>query len=141
MVFQHRLVSAFLFLVLIFPCASIAQQKTTKTKDIEKKVEEAPVKELRRLDFRLDGSECASCLGRIRKRMAAHKGVIKAAVLIKKPYGAAAIYDGGVTNAVEIQKAALKDEKVKVKILESQDQKIDKMPFILVPRINQFQKK
>lgn len=40
------------------------------------------VKELRRVDFKVEGSACASCLGRIRKRMEAEDGVVEAAVMI-----------------------------------------------------------
>lgn len=43
------------------------------------------VKELRRVDFKVEGSACASCLGRIRKRMEAEDGVVEAAVMIKNP--------------------------------------------------------
>lgn len=140
MVFWQKVVSAILFAILLSPIASFAENKTGKA-PATKKVAQSPVKELRRLDFRLKGSKCASCLGRIRKRMAHFKGVIKAAVILKKPYGAAAIYDGGVTNAEEIKKAALKGEKVKVEIAETSDKKINKLPLILVPHINQLVRK
>ena len=98
------------------------------------------VKELRRVDFKVEGSACASCLGRVRKRMAALDGVVEAAVMIKKPYGAAAIYDGSKIKVDKILNEALKGEKVKVKITEVNDRAIDKMPFILVPKFNQLNK-
>ena len=68
------------------------------------------VKELRRVDFKVEGSACASCLRRIRERMEAEDGVVEAAVMIKKPYGAAAIYDGSKIKVDKILKAALKGE-------------------------------
>ncbi|MCA9815667.1 MAG: hypothetical protein KC652_11180 [Cyanobacteria bacterium HKST-UBA01] len=98
------------------------------------------VKELRRVDFKVEGSACASCLRRIRERMEAEDGVVEAAVMIKKPYGAAAIYDGSKIKVDKILKAALKGEKVKVKITEVNDRAIEKMPFILVPTFNQLNK-
>ena len=115
--------------------------KTLIAAKLKKGIDPSKVKNKRRVDFRLKGSKCASCLGRIRKRMAKLDAVLDAAVIIKKPYGGAAIYDGDKITVAEILKAALKNEKVKVEIVDVNDRKIAKMPFILVPKINQLKKK
>lgn len=114
--------------------AKVAHKKSAKPE----KADPSKITNLRRVDFRLKGSKCASCLGRIRKRMDKLDAVVEAAVILKKPYGAAAIYDGDKIKVDEILVAALKGEKVKVKIIDVNDRGIKKMPFILVPRFNQL---
>lgn len=147
--------SIFLFLVIglvIFnsPIAlSKGQDKKTVVKqahelyrpsDMVKKKDASKVKNLRRVDFRLKGSNCGSCLGRIRKRMAKLDAVLDAAVCIKKPYGGVALYDGDKIKVDKLLEAGLKNEKVKVEILDVNDRKIDKPPFVLFPDINQLSK-
>lgn len=112
-----------------------------KNADNAKPAAAGSVKNLRRVDFGVQGSTCASCLGRVRKRMKKVPGVINSAVLIKKPFGACALYDGSKVKVDKILKAALEGEKVKVKITDVNDRAITKMPFILVPDINQLLEK
>lgn len=95
---------------------------------------------LRRLDFRVTGSGCASCLGRIRKRMDKLKGVGEVAAAIKPPYGVAVIYDSTKTNKDEIIEAARKDEKVDVVFKDFEDVAIEKQPLILIPKFNSLTK-
>ncbi len=95
---------------------------------------------LKRLDFRVEGASCAICLGRIRKRIEASKGIAKVAVAIQKPYGVAVIYDSSKTEKEKIFQAGLKGEKEKVQFLEDQEEKVDKMPFILIPKFNSLVK-
>lgn len=95
---------------------------------------------LKRLDFRVEGASCAICLGRIRKRIEASKGIAKVAVAIQKPYGVAVIYDSTKTEKQKIFQAGLKGEKEKVQFLEDQEEKVDKMPFILIPKFNSLVK-
>lgn len=94
-------------------------------------------KNLTRMDFRVEGSSCASCLGRIRKRIMKEKGVVECAIAVKKPFGCAVIYDSSKTNKNEILEKGKGDEK-DVKILDITEEHIDKMPFILVPKFNQL---
>ena len=94
---------------------------------------------LTRLDFQVEGSNCASCLGRIRKRMEKEPGVFEAAVCIKKPYGAAALFDGSKNKAENIMKAGIKGES-KVRAFNMTVEKLSKPPFILVPKINPMEK-
>lgn len=95
---------------------------------------------LKRLDFRVEGASCAICLGRIRKRLEATKGIAKVAVSIQKPYGVAVIYDSTRTEKDKIFQAGLKGEKEKVVFLDDQEEKLDKMPFILIPKFNSLVK-
>ncbi len=95
---------------------------------------------LKRLDFRVEGASCAICLGRIRKRIEASKGIAKVAVAIQKPYGVAVIYDSTKTEKQKIFQAGLKGEKEKVLFLDEQEEKLDKMPFILIPKFNSLVK-
>lgn len=142
------LVSGFLSILFTQQAAISADDKSDKIKadlisrsntDSDKKIGVDP-KNLRRVDFRVEGSKCASCLGRIRKRMTKIKGVVDAAVLIKRPYGAVAIYDSSKVNVDKILKEALVSEKENVKILDVNDRAIDKLPFLLVPVFSQLKK-
>lgn len=121
--------------------STLAQSKqkpnTPKTSAADKKP--AKVAKLRRLDFGVEGTKCGICLGRVRKRMKKVPGVIDTAVLIKKPFGGCALYDGSKASADEILKAGLKGEKVKIKIVNVHDRAISKMPLILVPDVNQLE--
>lgn len=95
---------------------------------------------LKRLDFRVEGASCAICLGRIRKRLESAKGIAKVAVAIQKPYGVAVIYDSTKTEKDKIFQAGLKGEKEKVLFLDDHEEKLDKMPFILIPKFNSLVK-
>lgn len=95
---------------------------------------------LKRLDFRVEGASCAICLGRIRKRLESTKGIAKVAVAIQKPYGVAVIFDSTKTEKDKIFQAGLKGEKEKVLFLDDQEEKLDKMPFILIPKFNSLVK-
>ncbi|MBK9142934.1 MAG: cation transporter [Candidatus Melainabacteria bacterium] len=102
-----------------------------------KAVAKVDPKNLTRMDFRVEGSSCASCLGRIRKRIMKEKGVVECAIAVKKPFGCAVIYDSSKTSKNEILEKGKGDEK-DVKILDITEEHIDKMPFILVPKFNQL---
>lgn len=96
---------------------------------------------LHRLDFRVVGSGCAACLGRVRKRIDKVKGVYEVAVAIKKPYGVGVIYDSSQTTKDKLIDAARKDEQVEVKFEDIVDEKIEKPPLILIPKQNSLLKK
>lgn len=92
---------------------------------------------LRRMDCRVEGSTCAACLGRIRKRIDKMDAVLKAAVSIKKPYGLVAIYDSTKTNKDKILEEGLKEEKsTELKFLDVLDEKCPKVPLVLWPKYN-----
>lgn len=95
---------------------------------------------LTRLDFRVEGASCAICLGRIRKRIEKAKGIAKVAVAIQKPYGVAVIFDNSKTKKEKIFEAGLKGETEKVRFLDDQEEKLEKMPFILIPKFNSLMK-
>lgn len=95
---------------------------------------------LHRLDWRVTGSGCASCLGRVRKRVDKLNGVYEVAVAIKPPYGVAVIYDASKVSMDEILKAGLKDETIKIEFLDAEDIKIDAPPMLLVPKHNNLVK-
>lgn len=103
----------------------------TETKEERKKA--LNMNQLHRLDFRVTGSSCAACLGRIRKRIDKVKGVYEVAVAIKPPYGVAVIYDSTKTNMDKLLDAAKKDEKLEIEFHDMKDGKIESPPLILVP--------
>jgi len=89
-------------------------------------------KNLRRLDFKVQGKSCAVCLMGIQKKVKAMPGVVKIAVMLKRPYGALVIYDSTKVTASKIlQKARAEDKEVKV--VEPTDFAIEKVPTILIP--------
>ncbi len=113
-----------------------AQQK-------EERLAKANKSMLHRLDFRVEGSGCAACLGRVRKRIDKLTGVIEVAVAIKKPYGVAVIYDAGKLSQEKILKEGKEGEAADIKFIDIDDVKIDfdKLPIVLVPKFNNLLKK
>lgn len=96
---------------------------------------------LRRMDCRVEGSTCAACLGRIRKRIDKMDAVLKAAVSIKKPYGLVAIYDSTRTNKDKILEEGMREEKsTELKFLDVQDEACAKPPLVLWPKYNSLVK-
>ncbi|MBA3855664.1 MAG: hypothetical protein C0507_02025 [Cyanobacteria bacterium PR.3.49] len=89
-------------------------------------------KNLRRLDFKVQGKSCAVCLMGIQKKVKAMPGIIKVAVMLKRPYGAVVIYDFTKVSAKDILEKAKKEDK-EVKIVEPTDFSIQKVPTILIP--------
>lgn len=90
------------------------------------------VKNLRRLDFKVQGKSCAVCLMGIQKKVKAMPGVIKVAVMLKRPYGAVVIYDASKINAAKILEKAKAEDK-EVKVVEPTDFSIPRVPTILIP--------
>lgn len=111
--------------------------RTTSKEERYKKLDKT---KLHRIDWRVTGSGCAACLGRIRKRIGKLNGVAEVAVAIKPPYGVAVIYDASKVSMDEILKTGLKDETVKIEFINPVDVKIDSPPFILVPRDSALEK-
>lgn len=74
-----------------------------------------------------------ACLGRVRSRIDKVKGVYDVAIAIKKPYGAAVIYDSSKTDKDKILDAGKKGESVEIRFEDILDVKIDEPPAILIP--------
>ncbi len=89
-------------------------------------------KALRRLDFKVIGKSCAICLMGIQRKFKATPGVVKAAVMLKKPYGAVVIYDSSKISKETLLKKASEQEK-DVRIEQATDFAITKLPTILIP--------
>lgn len=106
----------------------------------EERKKKLNMKELRRLDFRVTGSSCAACLGRIRRRIDKSSGVFDVAVAIRKPYGVAVIYDSTKTDKDKLMEAAKKDEKLDIMFHDALDDKIAEPPLVLVPKHNSLVK-
>ncbi len=111
--------------------------RTTSKEERYKKLDKT---KLHRIDWRVTGSGCAACLGRIRKRIGKLNGVAEVAVAIKPPYGVAVIYDASKVSMDEILKTGLKDETIKIEFVNPVDTKIAEPPFILVPRDSALEK-
>ena len=89
-------------------------------------------KTLRRLDFTVQGKSCAVCLMGIQRKFKALPGVVKAAVMLKKPYGAVVIYDSSKINMQTLLNKAKQQDK-DVKVVQPTDFAIPKIPTILIP--------
>ena len=89
-------------------------------------------KALRRLDFKVQGKSCAVCLMGIQRKLKAIVGVVKVAVMLKKPYGAVIIYDSSKVNSQTLLDKAKQQDK-EVKIVQPTDFAIPRIPNILIP--------
>jgi hypothetical protein len=87
---------------------------------------------LHRLDLRIVGKSCPVCLLGIQKKVNALSGVVKAAVMLKKPYGVSIIYD-----AKQIQQAkildAIKSYEKNTFVEGARDSAIARIPLVLIP--------
>lgn len=89
-------------------------------------------KGLHRLDFRVVGKSCAVCLMGIQRKVKAMPGVVKVAVMLRKPYGAVIIYDSTKVSKDKLMETAKSQDK-DVRIEQSVDNAIPKIPSILIP--------
>lgn len=89
-------------------------------------------KTLRRLDFKVVGKSCAVCLMGIQKKVKDMPGVVKAAVMLKRPYGAVIVYDSSKTTKDKLLEKARSQDK-EVKIEQITDFSIQKLPTVLIP--------
>lgn len=88
---------------------------------------------LHRVDFKVEGASCVTCLRRVAKAMRETKGVLKADVSIYKPYWAIAIYDAKATNFQKISEIAKVE---KVRFTQVEDKAIAQMPLVVIPKLN-----
>ncbi len=84
------------------------------------------------MDFRVVGKSCAVCLMGIQRTVREKAGVVKVAVMLKKPYGAVIIYDGSKVTKDQLLKYSTSTDK-DVKIESVTDFAIPKVPTILIP--------
>ncbi len=86
-------------------------------------------KALHRLDFRVVGKSCAVCLMGIQSKFKSMIGVVKAAVMLKKPYGAVVIYDSSKVNMQALLTKARNQDK------EGEDRTDYRFPIQKIPTI------
>ncbi len=135
----------FACLIVAFSCALLDVRAETTTAQAAKpgkpsmiqtsepaKASSYNAKALRRMDFKVVGKSCAVCLMGIQKKFKSMIGVVKAAVMLKKPYGAVVIYDSSkVSMQTLLEKAKSQDKEVKIE--QVTDFPIQKIPTILIP--------
>lgn len=94
---------------------------------------------LHRVDFRIEGASCVTCLRRIAKSMRESKGVLKADASIYRPYWAIAIYDAKKTTFDKFSAPIAKAEQVR--FAEVEDKAISSMPLVVIPKVSSTQAK
>lgn len=94
---------------------------------------------LHRVDFRIEGASCVTCLRRIAKSMRESKGVLKADASIYRPYWAIAIYDAKKTTFDKFSAPIAKSEQVR--FAEVEDKPISSMPLVVIPKVSSTQAK
>jgi copper chaperone CopZ len=87
---------------------------------------------LHRLDLRIVGKSCPVCLLGIQKKINALQGVVKAAVMLKKPYGVSVIYDSKQLQQAKIL-ATIKSYEKNTFVDGVQDAAVAKVPLVLIP--------
>lgn len=88
---------------------------------------------LRRVDFRLTGSSCAACVKKASKLLRQQPGVLRVDISILDPHNGVLIYDRAVTDLPSLSHAlSLAPERVKMSDIA--ETKLDKLPFVLLPR-------
>lgn len=89
-------------------------------------------KALRRLDFRVVGKSCAVCLMKIQRTTKTLPGVVKVAVMLRKPYGGVIVYDSSKVSKNKLLETVLAQDK-DVRVEQQIDNAISKVPSILIP--------
>jgi hypothetical protein len=89
-------------------------------------------KALHRLDFVIKGKSCPVCLLKMQKRLNETTGVVKVAVMLRKPYGGVVIYDSTKLEQKKILDIA-KDHEPAIEFVQVEDEAIPKVPVILIP--------
>jgi copper chaperone CopZ len=88
---------------------------------------------LRRLDLRVVGKSCPVCLLGIERRVRSLPGVVKAAVMLKKPWCASVIYDSKRVQQAKIVQTITSYER-NTSVSDIEDEPVAKVPLILIPR-------
>ncbi len=97
---------------------------------------------MRRLDFRLEGASCATCLLKIRSVLRATKGVSRCELALRKPYGGVVIYNAAQIDIKKITELATKaDPRSSVSVKDVLDEPIAKEPLMLIPKHNSLLQK
>jgi copper chaperone CopZ len=87
---------------------------------------------LHRLDFRIEGKSCPSCLLSIQRKLNSLPGVKEAVVMLKRPFGASVIYQVNEIKQDEIL-AIVKDREPNIRLLEINDSNIKTVPSPVIP--------
>jgi hypothetical protein len=87
---------------------------------------------LHRLDFAVKGTSCPACLKKMQIRVDGCTGVVRAAIMLRKPFGGVVIYDASKTSKEKVF-AVLKGDEKKVTFEQIEDAPVAKLPVILVP--------
>ncbi len=88
---------------------------------------------LRRLDLQIVGKSCPVCLLGIQRKVQKLPGVVKAAVMLKRPWCASFIYDSKKIQQDKIVKTIKSYEK-DTGVAGIQDERVPQVPIILIPR-------
>ncbi|MBI4532992.1 MAG: heavy-metal-associated domain-containing protein [Candidatus Melainabacteria bacterium] len=107
--------------------ARLAGAETIKT---QQEVAQSP-HELKRADFRVTGTSCASCLHHIAREINATPGVIKTDVSIFYPYHGVVIYSGEKTSLKKIFESVTDKS---VKFADVKDSDIAEIPSVIIPK-------
>jgi hypothetical protein len=92
---------------------------------------ETPKPSVHRLDFRVEGASCVTCLRRISQTFRSCPGVFKADVSIYRPFWAIVIYDYKRTSLSKLTEAVKSEH---VKLVDVEDKSISGVPAMLVPK-------
>jgi copper chaperone CopZ len=87
---------------------------------------------LHRVDLRIVGKSCPICLLNIKKKVNALTGVVKADVMLKKPYGVSVIYDAKQVKSDKIVETVKSYEK-NTFVEDVHDAAVSKVPLVLIP--------
>ncbi len=133
MTFIHNFALTTLSALLLFSQAPAFAAKPA----LAKPAQAAAGQKLHRLDFRLEGASCASCLLKIRSTLRAAKGVSRCELALRKPYGGVVIYNAGQIDIKKITELAVKaDPRSTVLVKGVLDEPIAKEPLMLIPKHN-----
>ncbi len=138
----HNLALTTLSGLVIFAQAPVCAAKPVSTTTNTTSTPAAFGQKMRRLDFRLEGASCATCLLKIRSVLRATKGVSRCELALRKPYGGVVIYNAGQIDIKKITELAIKaDPRSTVSVKDVLDEPIAKEPLMLIPKHNSLLQK
>ncbi len=114
-------------------CASAAsaEEKATSSNKAETK------QRYTRMDFRIDGASCVTCIRRVAQRIKKGKGVLQADISIYRPHWAVVIFETDKTDSSKVVELIKKEKKVEVVGLETQY--LSSIPPIVIPRVKDLE--
>ncbi len=138
-VISWRLVAVILTMYLVTTSINLfavakSENEVLSSGAFEEEIPAYNARALHRVDFRVTGKSCAICLHKIQQRMKGLPGTVKAAVMLRPPYGAVVIYDASKLSLEKILQSATENEPA-VKLVDVKDIAIKKLPIVLVPEL------